>query len=271
MILTRLSDKIDLMEAPRLVGQAFPNKTIVQLDEEYFMSVNKSKLAKSIMDRGQWSPQPNELWSMPISVKAKSAYCYLLAQSDTWNPGLKGIATGISMSVNSARAAIKELEDANMITVEQSPNGLRNIYTFTGVNEWNCQAASDSALAPVQSKEGHHINGCTGTVSPVARIQEESNTNLILTTNTKKYRVEVRENSFKEEEEEVEYKVPYSPWRLHYLKSPAYEVAFDNLSPEEQSRAYAIKDKEDFLTFLEAYRRVNQKPINLDNFTLDDI
>ena len=137
------------------------------------MSVNKSKLAKSIMDRGQWSPQPNELWSMPISVKAKSAYCYLLAQQDNWNPGLKGIATGISMSINSARAAIKELEDANMISVEQSPNGLRNVYTFTGVDEWNCQAASNSAQAT-------HADSAPVPYHPL----HAPNTNTTLTTNT---------------------------------------------------------------------------------------
>lgn len=130
------------------------------------MSVNKSKLARSIMNRGQWSPQPNELWNMPISVKAKSAYCYLLAQSDSWNPGLKGIAAGISMSINSARAAIKELEDANMVIVEQSPNGLRNVYIFTGVDEWNCQATSNSARAlTADFIGGTTSNSAGGTIS----------------------------------------------------------------------------------------------------------
>jgi hypothetical protein len=137
------------------------------------MSVNKTRLSNSILKRGNYAPVPNELWSLKLSIRAKTAYCYLVAQSEDWRPGLRSIAEGISASVNTARAAIKELEDANMIEVEHSPNGLRNIYSFTGIDEWNLKTVSTG-------KET--VSAGAHSVSPVERLPYHQ-----LHTSNKKY------------------------------------------------------------------------------------
>ncbi len=212
------------------------------------MSVNKSQLTKSIQDRGQYATVPNELWTLPLSIKAKTAFCFLIAQSEKWNPGLRGIAAGISMSVSTAKRAIEELESANMIQVESSPNGLRNVYTFTSINDWTVPSVAQA----VPSATAHRATPETVAVSPVARIQEEYNTNPIPTN---KKSSKVRKDSFLKEEknstpELPPYKVKASPWYQHYLKSSYIEQQFNSFPESLKLQAIAITDKEDFLAFV---------------------
>lgn len=220
------------------------------------MSVNKNELNKSISSRGQFSLIPNEIWTLPISMKAKIAYMYLLSQSESWNPGVRGIAEGTSMSVPTVRTALKELEDCHMITVSESAQGLRNIYVFNSIESWNfAGCAKDCTVPPQEFAQGLGTDLHT-TVQKIAHTQEESKTKPILISKTSssdkptKNSSEKRVLNSKDQDEVPEYLVKYSPWRLHYLKSSFYEAKFDSLPEELKARAFVIEDKEDFLAFL---------------------
>ena len=184
------------------------------------MSVNKTKLISSIQKRGGYFQGPNEIWEIKgLSMKAKVIYLYLLAQSDNWNPGLKGIATGTSVSINTARAAIKELEDNKMIEVETHANGLRNIYTFTSLEEWVCQAGAefDAAQQVVFPKSTPQAGAefDRATVSTIALVPYQGlhapNKNIILTNNTNR---EVSVESLNSKESGT--RVPY------YFQTPEF-------------------------------------------------
>lgn len=191
------------------------------------MSVNKSKLVKSIQDRGNYSTVPNELWELSVSVKAKTAYCYLLAQSDRWNPGVREIADGISMSKNSAREAIRELEAAGMIEVDEGPHGLRNVYSFTAICDWTahpnsapaCQniargTSSNFDMVGIPRDSGGH---------PTGHIQEES----------KKKKTKEEKTSYLQEEGEAEAKRPNSTssWKQEVNSSHTKFLPVNRSSP----------------------------------------
>ena len=145
------------------------------------MSVNKSELTRSISQRGHFSIIPNEIWTLELSMKAKIVFLYLLSQSDTWNPGLRGIAEGTSISVPTARLALKELEDANMITVSESIQGLRNVYCFTSMECWKfagcAKTCTPTPPVTVQKLAHSPATDLHTTVQKLAHIQEEDKKN----------------------------------------------------------------------------------------------
>ena len=119
------------------------------------MSVNKSKLSRSIQSRGQYFIGPNEIWSLPLSTKAKITYIFLISQSDSWNPGTREIADAIGMGRDSVTEALAELQEVNMISIIDNGQGMRKTYMVNGIEEWVIKdevalgkASSLSALGP---------------------------------------------------------------------------------------------------------------------------
>jgi len=119
------------------------------------MSVNKSKLSRSIQSRGQYFIGPNEIWSLPLSTKAKITYIFLISQSDSWNPGTREIADAIGMGRDSVTEALAELQNRNMISIIDNGHGMRKTYMVNGIEEWVIndevalgKASSLSALGP---------------------------------------------------------------------------------------------------------------------------
>lgn len=155
------------------------------------MSVNKSKLTKSIQERGNYSIIPNELWKLPLSVKAKTTYCFLISQSDSWNPGTREIASGTSTSLPTVRKALTELERVKMIVINEGPHGFRNLYEITGTNEWDFS----DCVKPKSPTDKNGNQGCVKPESVVGKTEITSNKN----TNKKSKKILRIEDPMKEE------------------------------------------------------------------------
>lgn len=229
------------------------------------MSINKSKLTKSIQDRGGYFTGPNEIWTLPISSKAKIVYLYLISQSDTWNPGSREIAAGTSIGRDSVREALKELEFNKMITISEGPHGLRNVYDIAGLKEWDFTSTGPKHVHPLDLPR-------STTGRNQVHIQEESNK----LANTK-LASEVK-NSFKDTKLVPEFEVKTSPWYQHYLKSSYNEETFNSLPLKTRQSLYdqtlKLKEidgseaKDKFISALNLYRmsKTPVKPsVNLDH------
>ena len=104
------------------------------------MSTNKSKLTKSIQDRGNFTPVPNDIWEAPIPTQSKLIFIYLLSNSEKWAPGHREIHSNTGVRRASISNYIKELEDKNMLTVTPPPKqGMRAKYEFTSLLSWNLE------------------------------------------------------------------------------------------------------------------------------------
>lgn len=117
------------------------------------MSVNKNQVHKSITSRGNFSIVPNEIWTKSISLKSKAVYIYLLGQSEKWNSGVREIAAALSISIPTARDALKELELNSYITIELSAQGLRNVYSFNDPSDWSDKGAVTHAPKKTEQQE----------------------------------------------------------------------------------------------------------------------
>lgn len=114
------------------------------------MSINKSALTKSIQDRGNYTTLPNDIWSTPISTKAKIVYIYLLSNREKWAPGTREIASATAIGRDSVKAAIQELEAHSMILVDRPEQaGLRITYVFTAIENWLTIPKVESTTLPI--------------------------------------------------------------------------------------------------------------------------
>lgn len=114
------------------------------------MSLNKSKLVKSIQDRGQYTVVPNDLWEKPIKPSAKIVYVFIISQSDGWHPGQRSIATRTGYSQSTVSNALQDLQDTNMLEIISNGVGMRHTYIINAIEEWNFD----------HIKKGNEIKGC---------------------------------------------------------------------------------------------------------------
>ena len=118
------------------------------------MSINKSKLTKSIQDRGNYTPIPNDIWSCPISCKAKIIYVYLLSNSDKWNPGIREIANSTGVSTDTVSKSLIELENACMLQIiKPEYRGMRTQYIFSSVLDWKSPTSVHADTVPVSDED----------------------------------------------------------------------------------------------------------------------
>ena len=101
------------------------------------MSINKSKLQKSIQRRANFTQVPNDIWAQPISAKAKIVFVYLLTNSEKWSPGHREIAAATGVRKQSLPGFFKELEDQSLLTIHKATqSGMRDEYEFTDIEDW---------------------------------------------------------------------------------------------------------------------------------------
>jgi hypothetical protein len=103
----------------------------------FSMSINKNKLIESITSRGGFTIVPNEIWSLPITHKAKLVYVFILMQAQKWEPSIRSIGSGVNYGNDAVLQAIKELQRVKMIEIMPRGPGLRNEYYLTPIEEWN--------------------------------------------------------------------------------------------------------------------------------------
>jgi hypothetical protein len=108
-----------------------------KFEELFDVSVNKNKFTNSIMNRGAWTPVPNEIWEKPITHKAIVVFLYLLSQAEDWQPSIKCIAKGCDCNRKTVMFALEELVAAKMVTITVQGLGLRNEYMLHSVKDWN--------------------------------------------------------------------------------------------------------------------------------------
>lgn len=187
------------------------------------MSVNKSKLSRSIQNRGQYFIGPNEIWSLPISSKAKLTYIYLISQSDSWNPGIRVISDAIGIGREGVADALSELEQKKMIEIVDNGTGMRKTYMVNGIEEWILEEEADVFEGGHLAERRQPPSGkASATQRKLGHIQEESKK--ISTTAEKKIsKEEILPEKVKLSPEQI-----YRSW-LSQLPESRYECCLDEL------------------------------------------
>lgn len=138
------------------------------------MATNKTNLAEAIM-KSEFQAMPNELFRIKeLSVNAKACWAFLLSRQDVRDVSFKQIARSLSCAVNTAKSAVKQLAEANMLVTERNSENAEYVSQLLPMSDWKYRAP----LPPPKEQNGRESKISVGIPLPanmkLAQLMSES-------------------------------------------------------------------------------------------------